>query len=274
MKTRKLIVVNFGNKAFNEQKKWNIFSARILGKANKVISYSPKDIEGYLDTYQQFKKYYNKGFGNYFWKPYVILKAIESIEENDYLFYCDCGTLVIRNLISLCNYLEQFADKDILAFRLPLVEKQWTKRDTFVLMDADKKEYTDTSQILATYFLIRKTKASIEFLKSYQKCCIDERIVSDLPNTMGNDNYPDFVAHRHDQSVFSILSKKSNIVRIERDISDYGKFPEKYLQTPGRLKSDEYFEQEKNLKVFLLSNRKEKPLKYLIKYILKSIIKK
>lgn len=49
----------------------------------------------------------------------------------------------------------------------------------------------------------------------------DIRIISDRPNTMGKDNYPDFVDHRHDQSVISLISKKRGIKKF-RDPSQYG----------------------------------------------------
>jgi len=32
-----------------------------------------------------------KGFGCFWWKPYVIRKALESTSEGDLVFYSDCG---------------------------------------------------------------------------------------------------------------------------------------------------------------------------------------
>jgi hypothetical protein len=43
-------------------------------------------------------------------------------------------------------------NKDILCFRLPLKEKQWTKKDAFLLMDCDSEKDTDSTHTLATFF--------------------------------------------------------------------------------------------------------------------------
>ncbi len=49
----------------------------------------------------------------------------------------------------------------------------------------------------------------------------DERMITEQENTQGLENYPDFVAHRHDQSIWSLMSKKYHIKRF-RDPSQFG----------------------------------------------------
>ncbi|MFB9110942.1 hypothetical protein [Flavobacterium gyeonganense] len=267
----KLTVVNFGNSDFTLQQRWNSFSARYLGKADNVISYTPDDIKDYLEKYPGFKKY-TKGFGNYFWKPYIIKKALLEIEENDFLFYSDSGALILKDLKILAKFLDDI-QKDILAFKLPLIEKQWTKRDVFLFLDADCEEKSDTAQILATFILIKKTSEAVNFIDEYTTACLDERIVTDLANVLGKENYPEFIAHRHDQSIFSLLVKKSNIVQVEGDLSDYGFFPRQYLKGKNWV----YDEASKNLnnykfKNYILSNRKVHPLKYFLKFSLKRFL--
>ncbi len=46
-------------------------------------------------------------------------------------------------------------------------------------------------------------------------------LLQKIKNTQGLDNYPEFVAHRHDQSVWSLMSKKYQINRF-RDPSQFG----------------------------------------------------
>lgn len=267
----KLTVVNFANKDFSLQQKWNSFSAQNLGNADNVISYTNDDIKDYLETYSVFKKY-PKGFGNYFWKPFIIKKALSNIEDNDFLFYSDSGSIILKDLKVLARFLNN-AQKDILAFKLPLIEKQWTKRDAFIFLDADSKDKTDTAQLLATFILIKKTPASINFMNKYVEACLDERIVSDLPNGSGKDNYPEFIAHRHDQSVFSILAKKSTIVQIEGDLSDYGFFPRQYIKGKTWL-YDDFCQNLNNYKFknFVISNRKSHPINYLFKFAMKRFL--
>lgn len=267
----KLTVVNFGNDNFRLQQKWNSFSAKYFGKADEVISYTPDNIKDYLDKYPEFEKY-NKGFGNYFWKPYVIQKALENVNENDFLFYSDSGAFIIKDLKLLAKYLNNVG-KDLLVFQIPLIEKQWTKRDAFILLNADSREFFETPQILTGFLLIKKTQSAIAFLENFRTSCLDERIVSDLDNTLGKENYSGFIAHRHDQSVFSILSKKSNVIQIEGDLSDYGFFPRQYLKGNNWL-YDDFSKNLNNYKFqnFIISNRKVHPLTYLIKFVIKRFL--
>lgn len=267
----KLTVVNFGNIDFSLQQKWNAFSAKYFGRADEVIQYSPEDINDYLEQYPVFKKY-EKGFGNYFWKPYVILKALEKVEDNDFLFYSDSGAFILKDLKILAKYLNE-VQKDIMVFQLPLIEKQWTKKDTFVLLNADFVEITKAAQILTGFILIKKTLVSLEFLENFRISCLDERIVSDLKNVLAQNNYPDFIAHRHDQSVFSILAKKSNIVQIEGDLSDYGFFPRQYLRGKAWL-YDDFSKNLDNYKFqnFVISNRKVHPIPYIVKFAIKRFL--
>jgi hypothetical protein len=160
-----------------------------------------------------------------------------------------------------------------MAFRLPLMEKQWTKKDTFILLNADDQKIVDTAQVLATFILIKKSSKSIKFLEEYRDSCQDERIVSDLDNQLGQDNHPDFITHRHDQSVFSILAKKSSIVQIEGDLSDYGFFPRQYLKGKTWL-HDDFCKNIDNYKFqnFVISNRKANPITYLIKFTIKRFL--
>lgn len=267
----RLTVVNFGNSDFSLQQKWNSFSAKYFGKADNVISYSPDDIKDYLEKYPVFKKY-NKGFGNYFWKPYIIQKALVNVQENDFLFYSDSGAFILKDLKTLAIFLND-VQKDILAFKLPLIEKQWTKRDTFLFLESDYEEQIDSAQILATFILIRKTPNAISFIDKYNKACLDERIVADMTNVAGKENYPNFIAHRNDQSIFSLLAKKSDFVQIEGDLSDYGFFPRQYLKGKDWL-YDDFCKDLNNYKFqnYVLSNRKAHPLKYLLKFVVKRFL--
>ena len=186
--------------------------------------------------------------------------------------YADSGTFFLKSVLPLVKYMET-KNKDILCFRLPLIEKQWTKRDAFLRMDCDTEKYTDSTQTLATFFLVKKTKKAIDFISAYKKYCFDSRILSDDPNVLGEENYQGFIEHRHDQSVLSLLSKKDSNVLIEGDISDYGYYPQKYIKNKERLFNNEALDIKNNkFKGTLISNRSEHPIIYLVKYYIKRIL--
>jgi hypothetical protein len=268
-----ITLVNFADKSFRNKQKWNTFSAKLFGRFDQVLEYNFSDIdEEILSVNKESLKYRNKGVGNYFWKPYLVEKALKKINENDYLMYADSGSFFLKSVLPLVKHMET-KNKDILCFRLPLIEKQWTKKDAFLLMDCDSEKYTDSTQTLATFFLVKKTQKAIDFISEYKKYCFDSRILSDNPNVLGEENYQGFIEHRHDQSVLSLLSKKDNNVLIEGDISDYGYYPQKYINNKERLFNSEALDIKNNkFKGTLISNRSEHPIIYLVKYYVKRIL--
>ena len=86
---------------------------------------------------------------------------------------------------------------------------QWTKRDALLLLDADRPSITRRPLVQATWSLWRKTPAAIDFVGRWLAACTEPRILTDIPNTLGQPNYPDFQDHRHDQSILSLLAYRA-----------------------------------------------------------------
>lgn len=59
------------------------------------------------------------------------------------------------------------------------------------------------------------------FLEEWLNYCTDERILTDISNRCGYDNYAEFKDHRHDQSVLSLLVLRHGIETF-RDPSQFG----------------------------------------------------
>ena len=113
--------------------------------------------------------------------------------------------------------------QDIMVFSLQneMLERKYTKRDAFILMECDSPEFTDTPQSIGGYVILKKTEFARKFIAEDLKFAQDERIITEQENTLGYDNYPEFIAHRHDQSVWSLMIKKYGIKRF-RDPSQFG----------------------------------------------------
>ena len=92
--------------------------------------------------------------------------------------------------------------------RLPFLEKCYSKRDAFVLLDVDTPFYSETYQYMAGIQVYKKSKYTEKFIEELLYYSQDKRIITDEPNTQGLNNYPGFRANRHDQTVLSLLIKK------------------------------------------------------------------
>ena len=266
-----IVSINFADKSFRKQQFWNSKTATILGGIDKVTEYSPEDIDPSLLKQNEEMIEGSKGFGYYFWKPYLIKETLKTLNTGDYLVYADSGAVFLKSVKPILRYMET-KGADIIGFRLPLIEKQWTKRDTFVLMDADTPKYTDSPQITANFFILKKSEQTKEFIDKYWAYCSDRTLIDVKPNKMGLDNYPEFIEHRFDQSVFSLLCKKEKIL-VEGDLSDYGVFPYQYIHNKSYIYNEAALNSDNNrFKGTILANRKMHPVVYGIKFYIRLVL--
>lgn len=173
-----------------------------------------------------------KGDGYWLWKPYLILKTLEEIPEDDIVFYVDSGASISKPIDSLINHL---TDHDIVAFAAQSINRKYIKRDLLLMMEADNDWARDNINIQASFFLIKNTKFSRDFVKKWLKLCEDERAVTDLPS---KDEHPEFIVHRHDQSILSLLSlqypEKFYILPFEKGRGDYFFHHRRRQETAGQ----------------------------------------
>ena len=215
-----IATVTYATASYESAKKYNIKMAYKRGKADRVFAYSEDDLD------EAFKKKNEKilsckrGAGYWMWKPYVVKKTLDKLQDGDYLFYCDSGAFVTKDLHILIDFMEQ-EGTDILLFDLDHMEKVFTKRDVFMELGCDEKQYTDSWQRCATYFMIKKTEHTQQFIEQWLAYAQKYELISDEDNVLYHQpNYPEFRDNRHDQSIFSVLSKKWEL-KSYPDISQY-----------------------------------------------------
>ena len=204
------ILINYATPEFAHSRRIQTATAYAMGGFDKVIEYSPEDLdEEFRRKNEQILKH-KKGGGYWLWKPYIIEKTLATMEEEDFLFYADAGSLFVGPIEPFIELMRQ-KNQDVLPFPIRTVESHWTKRDAFILMDSDTASYADTKQIMAGFSLWNKTASSMKLADEWLSYAQDERIITDIPNQGGKDNYPGFQAHRHDQSIWSLLCKKHQL---------------------------------------------------------------
>lgn len=180
---------------------------------DRVISYKREDIIG-TEFYHKNKTILEKerGAGYWAWKPYIISETLSKVEKNAIVVYSDADNLFfnpMEPLFRLC--LEQ--EGMILFKTMPIapLNKNWTKRDSFVLMGCDSVEYWNGDQLWAGCSIFQNNQRSRDFIKEWLDYCSNEHIVTDKENICRMENFPEFIEHRYDQSVFSLLAIKYKI---------------------------------------------------------------
>eukprot|EP00929_Paragymnodinium_shiwhaense_P113077 TRINITY_DN81344_c0_g1_i1.p1 TRINITY_DN81344_c0_g1~~TRINITY_DN81344_c0_g1_i1.p1 ORF type:complete len:1047 (+),score=215.37 TRINITY_DN81344_c0_g1_i1:117-3257(+) len=147
--------------------------------------------------------------GYYVWKPYVVLQTVKDPSlpwDTTVIAWTDAGIHFVGDMRPLIDkYLRQ---SDVAATRTPMMEGDFSKRDAFILLDADYKSIIETSQVATGFILVRKTRLAVEFLQRWLEACEDPRIMTEEPSILGYPDYFTYQNNNDDQTAFSILFKK------------------------------------------------------------------
>lgn len=221
------ILINYADEKYSQTRKWNSLTGKYIAKFDKIIECSPDKIDYQFKENNKniFKE--NRGNGLWLWKPYFINKIIEEYKDGDIVFYCDSGAFFIR---SPKNIIKNITSKEpIFVCDIPLIESCFTKPLCFEKMNCNEKCYKESNQIISTYFIFQINSFTKKFMKEWLECCCNYELLRPEGNFKNiNKKYGnDFVVHREDQSIFSLLCKKYNIMP-HKDISQRGKFPMSY----------------------------------------------
>jgi hypothetical protein len=202
--------INYASNGFLQSQKEGI---RLSNKFNfESFALSDKDID--IDFYEKNKNILNqkRGGGYWLWKPYLINRFLNQISNGDYLVYMDSGAFFIKDP---SFYLEQIDEEQgLIAFTMMQKTSKWTKGDCFYDINTNKNyEFMNENQVQATYIFLKKCDFSVSLVKDWLNFCTKKNLITDCDNIYMK-NLPDFIDHRHDQSIFSLLCYNRNVKMI------------------------------------------------------------
>lgn len=220
-----IYLINFADEKLKYLQYINTWFGKKRGKIDEVFEYSPKDID--KNFYEMNKNIFSiqKGYGLYIWKPYIVNKTMEKIKYGDIILYMDVGASLVKDFRSVAHLLEE---QDIWCCELPLIEKQFTKKEALIDMDAYRESIYESNQIHASYFAIKKNIQTEKFCKEWLQYAQNIEILDDREYTDQVFSELKFHTHRCDQSIFSVLCKKYGY-HSSRDRSQFGVYEELYL---------------------------------------------
>lgn len=232
--------VCYADGVYAKSQKWNIVFAKCFGGCKEVYVYNRENLpEDFMKKNERILAF-KRGGGYWIWKSFIIQESLKKLEFGDYLLYCDSGALLKRNLKKLIKVMER-DNQDLMTFEVcDRTEGEWTKRDVFLALDFDNEECVKSPQRMGTFIFMKKTENTVKFIDEYVKYSQTGTIITDEDNSYGLPNYPEFNENRHDQSIFSVLSKKWGY-KAYRDPSQWGNY-QKLLYKEKRFKYDSEYE--------------------------------
>ncbi|MBV4191029.1 hypothetical protein ACRFA2_05210 [Bacteroides hominis] len=259
----KIVLLNYADENFALQQKYNFKSAKLFGGFDKFCLASNRDVDEKFK--QSNSEIFNikRGGGLWLWKPYIILKTLKTIGDDDVLVYCDSGAVFIRKISHLVEFMNE-RNLDILLFDIPLLEVQFTKKNVLDFFNSDGLK----NQIMAGYILVKKTDFTLQFINEWLHLCQNIDLLYDDGKMKQCDS---FLSHREDQSLLSLLAHSYELPSF-REPTQYGERPWEYMGHKRfycPLSHD-----ESNYPQILISSRKRHPVSWCVLEIVKSILYK
>jgi hypothetical protein len=224
--------ITYGDEDYEETKKRLCSQARSLSDGSDsgdsgdgswfdtITSYSPDDLDD--DFKEKFKSVLDmpRGGGYWIWKPYIINKHLEKMDDGDILIYLDAGCYINPSGRERFNeYMEMLknSEEGAISFQMSQhIEKKWTTKEIFEYMNIhkDSRDIIETGQLIATVRMFKKNINSIHIVSGWLNALHQNPLLfTDHYNKEYQDR--DFVDNRHDQSVLSVLCKLYKTIVLE-----------------------------------------------------------
>lgn len=195
--------------------------AETFGLFYKVVGLTERDLQNDAELWLKHNDFINsnsRGYGYWLWKPYIIKKTLASMDDGDVLLYADCGCeLNYAGKSKLLDLINQVKIKNIIGTSAASTDTSYTKMDlTTHLQMENNIDLLKQNQMAATTLLMVKNELIVDLINEYYEISSNNyHLIDDTPSV--ENNFCDFIEHRHDQSVFSLLVKKYGLKNYDLD---------------------------------------------------------
>jgi len=212
----KFALITFGN----GNPVWRFATQRLMREAQSSKFFSialnmSNCLEQALESNEKkFLKENKKGYGFWFWKPIIILEALKKNPDIDVIIYMDAGCEINHtpeSILTFNKYKLELLTYNAIVFGTGFKENNWTKKEIFKTL---KTKIVDqkTEQICATVIIMKRDFA-LKFCEKWRDAmkASNYSLITDSIS----DESKDFIDHRHDKSVFSVLIKQEPRILIK-----------------------------------------------------------
>jgi len=210
--------------------------ASSLAEFARVRVWSEVDLNSStFNPIRHFLRPENRGFGFFLWKPLIVLEELRSLKDGEFLLYVDAGChLNKRGRRRFLAYLSALnsSEEDVLVFefRSPapnildpgpfsafkgLNDLAYAKSEVlseFLTLGLTEKDF-ESASIQGGILLIQKSPKSVKLIEKWAEYARKRPELFDESLDKGGEG-AQFIAHRHDQAVLSLLAKKYGVATL------------------------------------------------------------
>lgn len=211
----KVVFATFADNKYLTSLKRIEFEAKQFSCIDEIHICHQEDIEVFFIN--KIKPWlYRRGFGYWRWKSYFAKRLLDELDNDDILIWVDAGCeLNVDGSHILQEWIVELSRSTscILVFEQSLLVKYYTKKDALEFLNVNEKEASQP-QFLGGAWIIKKNLQSQKLIDDWYSICLNhEDLINDKKSS--SPNYDGFVEHRHDQSIFSILARRTNPIIIK-----------------------------------------------------------
>lgn len=197
--------------------------AQQFGVFDNTLLFSEKNIFNFCTDLIPHKTFLSttRGYGYWIWKSFLLGALMEKIPDDDIICYLDIGcTLNPLAKDRFYDYVAHTVESGALCFEIPYKERDWNKMDCYNRIFPDDKSYLHTNQRAGGMFFLKNNNLNRKIILEIKTISTElgYHYLSDAPSIL--ENYHSFKEHRHDQSIFSLISKKYNFYVI-KDVPEW-----------------------------------------------------
>ena len=196
--------IDAGNRLINQALNLKLF--------DEVKLYTDEDLKNDLEFWTKHKDFIinnKRGYGYWLWKPYIIKKTMAQMKEGDILLYLDCGCELNELKKQNLNHFFNYVKTDYIIGTLAGLEKEWNKMDLLKYLNMENNYSLNINQRQAGTNMFLVCEKVINLVNEWYHIACIYNLIDDSKSV--SKNFDCFKEHRHDQSIFSLLTKKYNI---------------------------------------------------------------
>jgi hypothetical protein len=181
----------------------------------------------FLEQNNHFMHSQRRGFGYWIWKPHVIELALEAASPEDVIIYLDAGfTLNAGGRHRFLEYIDITLDSSdkMLSFQNTHTEYRWTKADLAKRLGVlERPCIMSTSQLSSGFILLGKTTSNCDLIREWKKIAVEGNYHYSDDTPSKTRNHSEFIGHRHDQSISSLLRKIRGTAITHYEVQSYAR---------------------------------------------------
>lgn len=214
----------------NEAKAMDLFSSITIGDASKLE-------HNYLLQHCDFLDKNARGFGYWIWKPQITLQVMNQHTDGDIIVYMDVGfELNPKGKYRFIEYVELAISNPYqqLSFSNTHTEYRWTKQDlAYRLGLMSNSPEMLTTQLAAGFFILVNNEKNRNLVSQWRDLAVEDKYHFSDDSPSKASNHIEFIEHRHDASIFSLLRKINGTFITHYEVQKYPHFDSIKNQLPA-----------------------------------------